>query len=194
MNISDLQKFSSQNKLRKITGPPCDWLKTLNTFSWGFRSYGRTNNAWQSFKKFDVFIFHSMKQEYLLQDNSVSTGIIGIGIMDKKEIIAGEPYDGAFTPEGLRPLKIYFSDMWMLGQISKINNETISEKKNKGTNYIIKDIYNLTYNTISFSTMKENNCSISTQGAVSSIAEDNGQRLMKLILERVHEPHLIKGQ
>jgi hypothetical protein len=193
MDISDLQRLSSQNKLRKITGPPCDWLKAINTFSWGFRRYGRTENAWQSFKKFDVFIFHSMKQEYLPQDNSIQTGIIGIGVMDKKEIIEGEPCDGAFTPEGLRPLKIYFSDMWMLGNISRINNEAISEKKNKGTNYIIKDIYNLTYNAISFTTMRENNCSISTQGAVSTISVDKSQRLMELILERIQEPHLINS-
>ncbi len=77
MQFKDLQKYSEENGIMKITGPPCDWLKTLNTFSWGFRRYERTEKAWQAFKKFDVFVFHSMKQEYL-PDVSLPTGIIGI--------------------------------------------------------------------------------------------------------------------
>jgi hypothetical protein len=189
MQFEDLQKYSEQNGIMKITGPPCDWLKTLNTFSWGFRRYERTEKAWKAFKKFDVFVFHSMKQEYL-PDVGLPTGIIGIGLMSKKEIIENEPFDEAFTPEGLRPLKIYFSDMWLFGDIADITDEPISAKKERGMSTIVKDLADLTDNAISFSTLKLNNCLISTQGAVSMISHEKAGNLMKLISEKVSEPHL----
>ncbi len=190
MQLEDLQKYSKENGLMKITGPPCDWLKTLNTFSWGFRRYERTEKAWKTFKKFDVFVFHSMKQEYL-PDVSLPTGIIGVGLMSKKDIIEDEAFDEAFTPAGLRPLKIYFSDMWLFGDISDIIDEPISAKKERGISIIVKDLADLTDNAINFSTLKLNNCLIPTQGAVSMISRDRAENLMELISEKITEPHMV---
>ncbi len=180
MDVSDLYKYA-ENGMRKITGPPCDWLKLLNTSEWGFRYYDKTLNAWNSFEKNDVFVFHSMKQEYLPQDPSIKTGIIGIGISDRKCCIKDEPFDGAFTPAGLRPLKLHFSNVWFFGNVDKIVNESISTRKSKGYSYILRDIYNLTYNAISFSEMREHNCSIPTQGAVARLRDDRSKNLMQLI-------------
>ncbi|AAT43379.1 hypothetical protein [Picrophilus oshimae] len=179
-------EYAYTKDIMKITGPPCDWLKTYNLKSWGFRRYDKTERAYASFKKGDIFVFHSMKQEYLPADPGVKTGIIGIGILSCKKIIDNEPYDGAFTPEGYRPLKIYFSDVWFFGDTDKIINESIAEKKKKGIGYIMKDIYNLTKNIISFSEMRENDCVISTQGAVSKISPEKSKRLLKLIAGRLH--------
>ncbi len=191
MDEKELIKLASSNGIKKITGPPCDWLKALNTESWGFRRYDKTIKFYNSFKGNDVFVFHSMKQEYLPLDNSIKTGIIGIGVLKDKKIIENEPYDGAFTPEGLRPIKIYFSDMWFFGSIKNIKDETIQEKKEKGYSYIIKDIYNLTYNILTFNEMKENDCAISTQGAVANVSKDKSIRLINLISKKLTEPHII---
>ena len=78
MEQYDLINLILSNGIKKITGPPCDWLKTLNTKSWEFRKYDKTIKFYNSFKNGDVFAFHSMKQEYLPLDNSIQTGIIGI--------------------------------------------------------------------------------------------------------------------
>ena len=100
-------------------------------------------------------------------------------------IVVNEPSDGAFTPEGFRPIKIYFSDIWFFGDTDKIINESIAEKKQKGMNYILRDIYNLTNNIIMFQEMRDNNCTISTQGAVSKISGDKSIRLLQLIRSRL---------
>lgn len=191
MEEKELISNALKNGIRKITGPPCDWLKALNTKSWGFRKYDKTIKFYNIFKKGDIFVFHSMKQEYLPADNSIKTGIIGIGVLKDKKLIENEPYDGAFTPQGLRPIKIYFSDMWFFGNIKNIKYESIKEKKEKGYNYVIKDIYNLTYNVLTFDEMKENNCSISTQGAVSNVSREKTGILMDLISKKLNEPHII---
>ena len=166
----------------------------MNTESWGFRKYDKAIKFYSPFKTGDVFVFHSMKQEYLPLDNSIQTGIIGIGILKNKKIIENEPCDGAFTPMGLMPVKIYFSDMWFSGNIKNIKDETIIEKKGNGINYIIRDIYNLTYNILTFNDMKNNNCPILTRGAVSNIAEDRSIRLINLISRKLTEPHIINYQ
>ncbi len=186
MDGNEFLEYAETRELRKITGPPCDWLKTYNLKSWGFRQYGKTENAYDSFKIGDIFVFHSMKQEYLPVDPGIKTGIIGAGILSNKRIIENEPSDNAFTPEGYRPIKIYFSDIWFFGNTDRIENESIADKKQKGMNYILRDIYNLTGNIISFHEMRENNCTISTQGAVSKISPEKSTRLLKLIASRLH--------
>jgi hypothetical protein len=186
MDGDEFLDYASREDVRKITGPPCDWLKTYNLKSWGFRRYDKTEKAYDSFKIGDVFVFHSMKQEYLPVDPGIKTGIIGAGILSDKKIIENEPSDGAFTPEGYRPIKIYFSDIWFFGNTDRIKNESIAEKKEKGMNYILRDIYNLTSNIISFQEMRDNNCAISTQGAVSKISPVKVVKLMKLVDSRLH--------
>ncbi|WMT48803.1 MAG: hypothetical protein RE472_06920 [Thermoplasmatales archaeon] len=116
--------------------------------------------------------------------NLSKSGIIGIGILSGKKIIENEPSDGASTPAGFRPIKIYFSDIRFFGDTDKIINESIAEKKQKGINYILRDIYNLTNNIITFQEMRDNNCTISTQGAVSKISSDKYIRLLELIRSR----------
>ena len=185
MNNKEFLEYAGTRDLRKITGPPCDWLKTYNLKSWGFRRYDKTEKAYESFKTGDIFVFHSMRQEYLPQDPGIKSGIIGAGILSGKKIIENEPSDGAFTPEGFRPIKIYFSDIWFFGDTDKIINESIAEKKQKGMNYILRDIYNLTNNIIMFQEMRDNNCTISTQGAVSKISGDKSIRLLQLISSRL---------
>ncbi|WMT50389.1 MAG: hypothetical protein RE471_05240 [Ferroplasma sp.] len=186
MNGKEFFEYAVKRDIRKITGPPCDWLKTYNLRSWGFRRYDKTEKAYSSFKIGDVFVFHSMKQEYLPADPGIKTGIIGAGILSDKRIIDREPPDGAFTPEGYRPIKIYFSEIWFFGNTDNIKNESIADKKRKGMNYMLRDIYNLTNNIISFQEMRDNNCAISTQGAVSKIAPEKAIRLMKLVDSKLH--------
>ncbi len=185
MNGKEFFEYAVKRDIRKITGPPCDWLKTYNLGSWGFRRYDKTEKAYSSFKIGDVFVFHSMKQEYLPADPGIKTGIIGAGILSDKRIIENEPSDGAFTPEGFRPIKIYFSDIWFFGDTDKIINESITEKKQKGMNYILQDIYNLTNHIITFQEMRNNNCTISTQGAVSKISNLKSTRLLCLVCSRL---------
>ena len=117
-----------------------------------------------------------------------------LGVLKSKKIIENEPYDGAFTSAGLRPVKIYFSDMWFFGSIQNIKDETIIEKKENGVNYIIRDICSLTDNILTFTEMKNNNCSISTQGAVSNVAKDKSVRLINLISKKLMESHIINYQ
>ena len=186
MKTDEFFEYAVTRVIRKITGPPCDWLKTYNSKSWGFRRYDKTEKAYGTFKMGDVFVFHSMKQEYLPVDPGIKTGIIGAGILSDKKIIENEPSDGAFTPEGYRPIKIYFSDIWFFGNTDRIVNESIVEKKQKGVNYILRDIYNLTDNIISFQEMRDNNCAVSTQGAVSKISPEKAAKLLKLVDSRLH--------
>ncbi len=186
MDSNEFFEYAVTRDIRKITGPPCDWLKTYNLKSWGFRRYDKTERAYDSFKIGDVFLFHAMKQEYLPVDPGIKTGIIGAGILSDKKIIENEPSDGAFTPEGYRPIKIYFSEIWFFGNTDRIENESIAVKKQKGMNYILRDIHNLTSNTISFEEMRNNNCAISTQGAVSKISPEKAVRLLKLVASRLH--------
>ncbi len=181
MDISEALEKMEIDGFKKLTGPPEDWLKFYNTLTWGFREKPRLHAAWDKIKSGDIFIFHSIGIEYLFLNEKVQTGIIGFGIINKKEMVNDEVYDGGFDPPNIRPLKLYFSQIWLFGKYKEIINETIKEKRDKGDLYILEDIKKLVNNCITFEEMRNYNCVISTQGAIQNISKQKQPNLIKLI-------------
>jgi hypothetical protein len=184
MDKDELIKKLKERGFKKLTGPPEDWLKSFVNMSWGFRDKERLRKEWEKINENDIFIFHSMKPEYL--DFEIQTGIIGLGIV--KETKIGIDEDKGFEPPNLRPLRIIFKETWWFGDYDKIVREKFSVKMQKGDSYLMKEMYLLVKNCITFKEMRENDCLISTQGAIQNVSKEKQDRLIKLIIPRLREP------
>ncbi len=172
---------------KKLTGPPEDWLKTFTSMEWGFRQKDRLKKEWDKIQPGDIFIFHSMKPEYISID-FLPTGIIGVGVVGNKKV--GIDEEAYFEDKNLRPLRIVFKEIWWFGDYEKISREKFPEKAKKGTDFLIREIYYLLKNCITFQEMREHDCVISTQGAIQNVSREKQLKLIELIKPRLREPIL----
>ena len=180
----DVIEEMKKKGFKKLTGPPEDWLKTFTSMDWGFREKERLKKEWDKIEPGDIFIFHSMKTENLSAD--FPTGIIGVGIIGEKR--TGIDEESYFEDKRLRPLRIVFKEIWWFGDYEKISKEKFPLKARRGEDFLIKEIYYLLRNCITFQEMREHDCIISTQGAIQNVSKEKQNKLIELIKPRLKEP------
>ncbi len=127
-NVKSLLSYAEENKdkinIFRVTGPVDHWITAVRRKVWGVNK----ESSYSKIQKGDILIFHSTKTT---QDSKLSTkesGIIGAGIVSKKETKNKPWWWAEYEEESQWKFILHMDPMWITGSPKVISDVNIMDK------------------------------------------------------------------